>query len=92
MAFDKDAPSIAEGPLKGKGIYQFQQLHFHWGEDNTVGSEDRINDIAYPMELHIVFRNSKYESFEAAARADDGIVVLAAFYEVRKHSEERNFV
>ena len=84
MTFDKAAPSIAEGPLEGKGVYQFQQLHFHWGEDNTVGSEDRINDIAYPMELHIVFRNSKYDSIDAAARADDGIAVLAAFYEVRK--------
>ncbi|TMW43960.1 hypothetical protein DOY81_010960 [Sarcophaga bullata] len=82
MTFDKDAPSIAEGPLEGKGVYQFQQLHFHWGEDNTVGSEDRINDIAYPMELHIVFRNSKYESIDAASRADDGIAVLAAFFEV----------
>lgn len=84
MSYDGHIPSITGGPLEGKGTYIFQQLHFHWGEDNSVGSEDRINDVAYPMELHVVFLNSKYDSFEEAARKNDGVLVLAAFYTVRK--------
>ncbi|XP_037815615.1 carbonic anhydrase 2 [Lucilia sericata] len=86
LSYEGDIPTISEGPLEGKGTYQFQQLHFHWGEDNTVGSEDRINDVAYPMELHVVFRNSKYDSFEEAVRRDDGVLVMAAFYEIGNYT------
>ncbi|KAM7355824.1 carbonic anhydrase-like isoform 2-T2 [Cochliomyia hominivorax] len=86
MSYNGSIPGIMGGPLEGKGLYQFQQLHFHWGENNTVGSEDRINNVAYPMELHVVFRNSKYDSFEEAARKDDGVVVLAAFYQVGNYT------
>ncbi|XP_065360876.1 carbonic anhydrase 2 [Calliphora vicina] len=86
LNFEGDIPTISDGPLEGKGTYQFQQLHFHWGEDNSVGSEDRINDVAYPMELHVVFRNAKYDSFEEAVRKDDGVLVLAAFYEIGNYT------
>lgn len=34
---------ISGGPLHGH--YLFQQLHFHWGHNDSVGSEDTINNI-----------------------------------------------
>lgn len=34
-------PIITGGPLSG--TYEFAQLHFHWGENDTMGSEDSID-------------------------------------------------
>lgn len=34
-------PKISGGPLNG--AYEFAQLHFHWGENDTIGSEDLID-------------------------------------------------
>jgi carbonic anhydrase len=34
--------SVSGGPLHG--IYAFTQLHFHWGNNDSVGSEDTINN------------------------------------------------
>lgn len=36
-----DRPTISGGPLSG--VYEFAQLHFHWGENDTMGSEDLID-------------------------------------------------
>lgn len=33
-------PIIKGGPLSGS--YEFSQLHFHWGENDTMGSEDKL--------------------------------------------------
>ncbi|XP_005185548.2 carbonic anhydrase [Musca domestica] len=82
LIYDGQAPMVSGGPLAGKGNYEFQQLHFHWGEDNTVGSEDRINNVSFPMELHIVFRNIRYKDFAEATQRDDGVAVMAFFYEI----------
>lgn len=37
--------TISGGPLKGK--YVFTQLHFHWGTNDSFGSEDLINNHRY---------------------------------------------
>ena len=37
--------TVSGGPLKGS--YTFQQLHFHWGANNSAGSEDYINNHRY---------------------------------------------
>jgi carbonic anhydrase len=34
--------SVTGGPLHGN--YVFTQLHFHWGNNDSVGSEDTINN------------------------------------------------
>ena len=36
-------PSIAAGGLSD--LYIFQQLHFHWGSDDSHGSEHTVNSI-----------------------------------------------
>lgn len=36
-----ERPTIKGGPLKG--CYEFAQLHFHWGENDSMGSEDLID-------------------------------------------------
>lgn len=37
----EDLPSITDGGLTD--VYQFVQLHFHWGKDTMRGSEHYIN-------------------------------------------------
>lgn len=79
-------PTISGGPLTG--VYEFLQLHFHWGDNDTVGSEDLIDGRSYPMELHMVFYKKVYRNQREALDHPDGLTVLAFFYEVSCESEE----
>ena len=40
---------ISGGDLMNK--YQALQIHFHWGADNTQGSEHTVNGHMYPLEV-----------------------------------------
>lgn len=83
MDFEKGKiPTLQGGPLERKTPYQLEQFHFHWGENDTVGSEDRINNYAAPAELHIVLRNLEYPDFQSALGKDHGIAVMAFFFKV----------
>ena len=50
---------LSGGPLSSN--YKVLQLHFHWGSDDTKGSEHHYDGRAYPMELHVVHYNENYE-------------------------------
>ncbi|EDW79286.2 uncharacterized protein Dwil_GK13282 [Drosophila willistoni] len=81
-----DEPRVFGGPLADRSPragYQFEQFHFHWGENDTIGSEDRINNHAYPAELHVVLRNLEYRDFASALGQDHGIAVLAFFFQIQ---------
>lgn len=85
MSYNEDEiPSVRGGPLAEKTHlgYQFEQFHFHWGENDTIGSEDLINNRAYPAELHVVLRNLEYPDFASALDKDHGIAVMAFFFQV----------
>lgn len=85
MKFPKGMePRMRGGPLASKADYQFEQFHFHWGENDTVGSEDLINNQAYPAEMHVVMRSLDYPDFQSALDKDHGIAVLAYFFKVTK--------
>ncbi|KZC05968.1 Carbonic anhydrase 2, partial [Dufourea novaeangliae] len=76
---DSDIPTISGGPLND--TYVFQQLHFHWGQNDDVGSEDLINNHSYSMELHAVFWKKTYGSSEEALKHSDGLTVLGYWYQ-----------
>lgn len=81
MTIDSDIkPTISGGPLTG--VYTFAQLHYHWGCNDTVGSEDQINDKRYPMELHLVFFKEDYLDVNSAMGHSDGLCVLGCLFEV----------
>ncbi|XP_017955339.1 carbonic anhydrase 2 isoform X2 [Drosophila navojoa] len=83
MDFDKDkVPRVKGGPLERKTFYQFEQFHFHWGENDTVGSEDLIDNHAYPAELHVVMRSLDYPDFQSALNKDHGLTVFAFFFQI----------
>lgn len=65
--------------------YEIEGLHFHWGDKNSRGSEHVINDIRYPMEMHIIHRNIKYKTVSEALSHEDGLCVLGFFYQLSEH-------
>ncbi|KAG5893397.1 hypothetical protein JTB14_038059 [Gonioctena quinquepunctata] len=73
-----NVPVAHGGPLNG--FYNFAQLHFHWGKTDTEGSENLINNHSFPLELHMVFFNTQYGSFDAAGNEPDGLAVLSFLY------------
>ncbi|CAC5377550.1 CA [Mytilus coruscus] len=64
------------------GTYNTAQLHFHWGSSSNKGSEHLRNRMAYPLEMHIVNFNSKYNSLVNAAPKPDGLAVLGFWFKV----------
>uniref|UniRef100_A0A1B0EZU9 Carbonic anhydrase n=1 Tax=Phlebotomus papatasi TaxID=29031 RepID=A0A1B0EZU9_PHLPP len=53
-----------------------RDIHFHWGRNDTQGSEHSINSRKYSLEMHIVCYNSKYGSVAEAKFFKDGILVI----------------
>ena len=67
--------NISGGGLPSR--FQAAQLHFHWGSENSRGSEHQINGRKYPMEIHIVHYNAeKYPNASTAMKKPDGLAVL----------------
>ncbi|XP_052889447.1 carbonic anhydrase 7-like [Anopheles moucheti] len=73
-------PMMRGGPLKT--AYFFEQMHFHWGPNNTEGSEHTLDERRFPLELHLVFYNGLYSSFDKAKAEVDGLAVVGFLYEV----------
>lgn len=76
-------PYIFGGKLRNE--YEAEGLHFHWGDKNNRGSEHVLNDIRYPMEMHIIHRNTKYKTVAEALGFEDGLCVLGFFYQIQEH-------
>lgn len=77
------APKIYGGPLIN--TYEFIGLHFHWGKDDTCGTEHAINGEHGSMEAHMIFKNVKYQTKEEALDHPDGLCVFACRYKVIRH-------
>lgn len=73
-------PYLQSGGLTGS--YRALQLHFHWGNGSTEGSEHSIAKKHYPLELHIVHFKEEYESLANASNYFDGLAVVGFVYEV----------
>lgn len=65
-----------------KDEYIFQQLHFHWGHNSKVGSEHKIKNVTFPLEMHLVHYNSKYGDFRSSVHHQDGLVVLSVLFKI----------
>ncbi|KAI1291995.1 Carbonic anhydrase 1 [Halotydeus destructor] len=60
------------------------QFHFHWGSNDSTGSEHLIDNQQYVLEMHMVHRNSKYNSLNDALGQKLGVVVLATLFQLGK--------
>ena len=70
------------GPLKPDLEYLFKQFHFHWGSSDDTGSEHKVNGNFYPLEMHLVHFNSKYDNLVEALKHKDGILVIGVLFKV----------
>ena len=73
------APKIS-GSVVNHDVYQFNELHFHWDQNDTQGSEHSIDGSRYALEMHMVHWNVKYESMKEAAQHSDGLAVVAILF------------
>lgn len=64
------------------GVYDLVQFHFHWGTEDTQGSEHTINGNKYPAEVHLVHVSDKYTAVTDALKNADGLAVLGFMIEV----------
>lgn len=60
--------------------YNLDHLHFHWGCENSRGSEHTVEGQSYSMELHLVHYKASYGSVEEAIKHSDGLFVIALFF------------
>ncbi|KAL6424262.1 hypothetical protein ACFW04_009829 [Cataglyphis niger] len=81
-------PYIFGAMLKQNQQYEMEQLHFHWGTKNNRGAEHVLNGIRYPMEMHIVHRNKAYSNFSHALQHEDGVAVIAVFFQLQDEQNE----
>ena len=72
-----DVGVLSGGPLDSH--YQVLQLHFHWGADDTQGSEHTLDGQSFPMELHIVHKKVDEENF---LEVEGGLAVTGFFFEI----------
>jgi len=84
-------PRLSGGDL-GEA-YTFAQAHFHWGANNSQGSEHQIDSMVMPMEMHLVHYKASFPSFEAAVAEDlpDSLAVVGIFLEVSDLDQEPDF-
>ncbi|XP_050308549.1 carbonic anhydrase 2 [Anthonomus grandis grandis] len=85
-----EMPYLVGGPLHGD-TYVFEQLHFHWSEDDTGGCEHIFEGQAFSMEAHAVHYNKKYGSFEEAQDKPDGLAVVGFFLEATDNDDNPCF-
>lgn len=69
--------------------YETLQLHFHWSANNAMkGSEHAVDSKYYPLEMHIVHINSKYNDVNTALNHGDGLAVLGFFFKLGTESAQ----
>ncbi|KAK6192141.1 hypothetical protein SNE40_003670 [Patella caerulea] len=79
---------ISNGGLSEQ--YKLAQFHFHWGSDNTKGSEHQINSNTYPMEVHFVHYKNSLGSLGNSVSVNDGLAVLGFMFEI-SDSDNANY-
>ncbi|XP_068679271.1 uncharacterized protein [Montipora foliosa] len=80
VSFPEKFYNVSKGGLTG--TYTTVQLHLHWGDDNSKGSEHTVDGKKYAAELHFVSYNTKYSDLVASLSHADGAAVLGVLIEV----------
>ena len=72
-------------------LYFIEQLHFHWGDHSNNGSEHTIDNKRYPLEMHLVHYNSKYNNVSEAIMGDErnSLAVISVLFEISREDNEK---
>ena len=80
----KFTPNVMDATLRNhQGLYTVEQFHFHWGENDTVGSEHRVDAIAYAAEVHFVAAKNT-----GSGMSGDSFSVVAVLLEANDSATE----
>ncbi|XP_060554450.1 carbonic anhydrase 1-like [Ruditapes philippinarum] len=90
VTLNEDYNEISGGGLPG--TFVASQFHFHWGTTDKRGSEHDVNRIHFPMEMHIVHFNKKYDNISTAVDKDDGLAVLGFFFQIGRYNKHMHEV
>lgn len=74
---EQQRPRLAGGGLSG--TFDLDGFHFHWGSEDSRGSEHLLGGCAFPAEMHLVHFKRKYKSVKEALKYDDGLAVLGVW-------------
>lgn len=59
-------------PAKNNGKYKLLQIHFHWGETDSEGSEHLLGGKPFSAEMHLVHYSTEYDSAGSAIKSGSG--------------------
>ncbi|OQV17338.1 putative Carbonic anhydrase 2 [Hypsibius exemplaris] len=80
--FDKK-PTLTIKSGSQSNDYEFLQMHFHWGADDSRGSEHIINGEQFPLELHLVHTKVKdLQDVDVLMHDPTGLAVLGVMFRV----------
>jgi len=74
LKLDDNRPRVWGGGLPRE--YILHHMHFHWQSEHTM------DGYRFPLEVHLVHYASEYSNLQNALNVDDGIAVLAVFYDL----------
>ncbi|CAC5405232.1 CA [Mytilus coruscus] len=77
---------VCDGGLPG--TYVVEQFHFHWGSEDTRGSEHEINGKHFSMEMHVVMHSDRFSSVNDAMNCTNGLAVLSFLFDVGRHNHK----
>lgn len=68
------------GGLPGKFV--LDQMHFHWGSEHTVDGR------RYPLELHMVHHDTRFDTLNDALASKTGVAVVGVLFHVSTKDNE----
>ncbi len=64
------------------------QFHFHWGANDSYGSEHAYDGKFFPLELHFVHLNQKYDETNDHLDHGDGAIVVGFMFKPAKENPD----
>lgn len=78
---------VTGGPLTDR--YQLAVIRFHWGNDNSSGSEHSIDGQSYPLEVQLIHWNKDlYKNIGEAMTGENGMCIIALLCQVSDEDNE----
>merc|ERR1719466_497517 len=69
-------PTMSGGPFNNTS-YHFSQAVFHWGSNDSLGSEHTIRNTAYPMEMQLIQQTSSH--------GETKLAIASFLFEISQH-------
>ncbi|OQV12524.1 putative Carbonic anhydrase 2 [Hypsibius exemplaris] len=92
VQFSATFPTGKIPTVRGGGLldsYALTQFHFHWGSDDSRGSEHVVEGKRYPLELHIVHQKTTDDDINAG-QDSTGLAVIGILFDLAGPADPPN--